>query len=168
MLTKEFIERYFLTEKQDGLMFLISAVIAIGLATFLFIKGTEGFGKGLSIVLVATSIWQLLIGYPALMHSDSHRVDMVYAYDMNPQLLKTAESQRLENRLKTLKYMRAIEATLFVAGVLLVVFNFPNPEAQLWFGIGLGLVFQMLVLFIMDHNAAKRAEQYWFYIRTMH
>jgi hypothetical protein len=168
MLTKEFIEKYFLTEKQDGLMLLISGGIAIALAAFLLIKGSENFGKGLAIVLILTSIWQILIGYPALMHSDSHRMDMVYAYDMNPTLLKTAESNRVESRIKTLKYMRAVEATLFLAGALLIILFYRHPERQLWFGVGLGLVLQMLVLFIMDHNAAKRAEQYWFYIKTMH
>jgi high-affinity Fe2+/Pb2+ permease len=56
---------------------------------------------------------------------------------------------------------------LFLAGALLIIFCYRHPERQLWFGVGLGLVLQMLVLFIMDHNAAKRAEQYWFYIKTM-
>jgi hypothetical protein len=167
MLTKEFIEKYFLTEKQDGLMLLISGGIAIALATFLLIKGSESFGKGLALVLILTSIWQILIGYPALMHTDNHRIEMVYAYDMNPPRLKTEESQRIESRIKTMKYMRAVESTLFLAGALLIIFCYRHPERQLWFGVGLGLVLQMLVLFIMDHNAAKRAEQYWFYIKTM-
>ncbi len=166
MLTKEYIEKYFLTEKQDGLMMMIAGLIVIALAIFLLIKGNDSFSKGVSIILVVTGIWQMIMGYPAFMHSDAYRIDIVYAYDMNPHILKNEELPRVEKTTKSLRNYRILEASLFLVGVALAIIFFSNEEKAIWYGIGLGLALQAMVIFIMDHFAAKRAEEYWFYLKT--
>ncbi len=166
MLTKEYIEKYFLTEKQDGLVMMIAGLIAIALAVFLLVKGNDSFSKGVCIILVITGICQMMMGYPGFMHSDAYRTDMVYAYDMNPNLLKDEELPRIEKTIMSIRNYRIIEASLFLIGIGLIVVFFSNEEKALWYGIGLGLSLQAMVIFIMDHFAAKRAEQYWFYLKT--
>lgn len=166
MLTKEYIEKYFLTEKQDGMMMMIAGLVAIALAIFLLIKGNDSFSKGVSIVLILTGIWQMMMGYPGFMHSDSHRTDMIYAYDMNPHVLKNEELPRVEKTIKSMRNYRILEACLFIIGAILIAIFFNNTEKAIWYGIGLGLSLQAMVIFIMDHFAAKRAEQYWFYLKT--
>ncbi len=166
MLTKEFIDKYFLTEKQDGLMMIIAGFVAIALAVFLLVKGNDNFSKGVCIILAVTGICQMMMGYPGFMHSDAHRADMIYAYDMNPHVLKNEELPRVEKTMRSIRNYRILEACLFLVGIALVMIFFTNEEKQLWYGIGLGLALQMLVVFIMDHFAAKRAEQYWFYLKT--
>lgn len=166
MLTKEYIEKYFLTEKQDGMMLIIAGGIAIALALFMLIKGNDSFSKGVCIILALTGIWQMVMGYPGFIHSDAHRIEMVYAYDMNPPKLKNEEMPRMERVIKSLRNSRIIEACFFFAGLVLVFLFFSNEERAIWYGIGLGLAIQAFVIFIMDQFAAKRAEQYWFYLKT--
>ncbi len=166
MLTKEFIEKYFLTEKQDGLMLMIAGTIAIGLAIFLLLKGSDSFSKGASISLIVTGLWQITAGYPGFMHSDAHRIEMIYAYDMNPSLLKNEETQRVNNVLKRMRMARIVEVVLFVIGGILCTVFFRQPERYLFFGIGAGLSLQVLLIFILDFFASRRTEQYWFYLKT--
>jgi len=166
MLTKEYIEKYFATEKQDGMMLIIAGIIAIALAIFLLIKGQDLFNRGVGIILIATGIWQMMMGYPGFMHSDAHRVDMVYAFDMNPGQLRSDELPRMERVLKSMRNYRIIEAVMFFIGLILVFIFFSNEERQLWYGVGLGLALQFMVVFIMDYYSGKRAEEYLMLLKT--
>lgn len=166
MLTKEYIEKYFLTEKQDGLMLMIAGVVAIALAVFLLIKGQDDVSKGISIVLIASGIWQMMMGYPGFMHSDAHRIEMVYAYDMNPEQLRAEEMPRIEKVLKSFRNYRIMEFSIFLIGLALIFIFFFNEEKQLWYGVGLGLSLQSFVVFILDYYAGKRTEEYLLYLKT--
>lgn len=166
MLTKEYIEKFFLTEKHDGIVMIIAGMIALALAIFFFVKGEQGMLKGVSIVLAITGAMQIAMGYPGFMHSDNHRVEMIYAFDMNPTQLKNEELPRMEKSIKSIRTYRIIELTAFFCGLVLVAIFITKPDRAIWFGVGLGLALQAFVIFFMDQAYAKRAEQYWFYLKT--
>jgi len=147
-------------------MLIIAGIIAIALAIFLLIKGQDDFYKGISIVLIGTGIWQMMIGYPGFMHSDAHRMGIVYAYDMNPNMLKEEELPRLEKSIKSIRNYKILELCFFLIGLILIIIFFSNEQRILWYGIGLGLSLQMMVMFIMDYFSGKRAEEYFFYLKT--
>lgn len=166
MLTKEYIEKYFLTEKNDGLVLIIAGALAVAVAIFLLVKGQENFSRGVAVILIISAIWQMIIGYPGFMHSDAHRIEMVYAYDMNPAQLKNEELPRMVNKVKGIRIYRWIEVMLFLTGVLLIALYFSREDKALWLGIGVGLTLQAMVLFIMDLYAGRRADEYLFYLKT--
>ncbi|MFT3749169.1 MAG: hypothetical protein QM768_12665 [Agriterribacter sp.] len=164
MLTKADIEQYFLSEKNAGLILMIAGVIAIiaAIAFLIFIK-TNMF-KGIAIPLMLLGIAQLAMGYSPYSKSDKQRIDNVYAFDMNPHKLKTAELPRMKKMLASVKLFLGIELAVLLAGIILIVVNKQNadggPSKDLWQGVGIALAIQALIFFSIDLFVFKGAKKY--------
>ena len=123
MLTKNDIEKYFMAEKQESLLFLIVGLVAIVLAAlFLFVYKSHFF-KGAATALIVIGLLQVVVGYAVYNRSDADRMRMVYAYDMNPFELKTVEIPRMQKVNSNFIVYKWIEVVLLAAGLLVVLYN---------------------------------------------
>src|SRR5437762_4412597 len=96
MFSKQDIEKYFLAEKQLGLLFIVVGAVAIVLAIIFFFLLKTSFYKGAAIPLLVIGLIQLIAGTTVYKRSDNDRIRNVYAYDMNPGQLKNEELPRMQ------------------------------------------------------------------------
>lgn len=160
MLTKTDIEKYFLAEKQGALMVLIIGAIAILIALIFFFVFKSNLFKGAAIPLIALGIMECVVGYSIHKRSDEERVKLVYAYDMNPQQLKTEELPRLQELNKRFVIYQAVEVGFVMAGIILMLLYNGISERSFWVGFGLCLVIQGVLLFGIETMAAQRTKEY--------
>jgi len=160
MFGKQEIEKYFLAEKQLGLLFIIIGCVAVVLAIIFYFFIKAPFYKGAAVSLLLIGLIQLLLGCTVYNRSDEDRARNVYAYDMNPGQLKNEELPRIKKVLYNFTIIKWVEMALVVAGLVLVFYYRGNAEKTFWYGLGLALTIQVLILFIGDVVAEKRAKLY--------
>ena len=160
MLTKADIEKYFIAEKQESLVFLVIGIAAIALALiFYFIIKTHVY-RGAAIPLLILGLVQSIAGYAVYVKSDDQRINHVYAYDMNPDQLKTVELTRMRKVQTNFLIYRSIEVGLIIVGFILFIL-FRNLEGKtFWMGLGITLTLMAAELFFADFIAAKRTSKY--------
>lgn len=164
MLTKTDIEQYFLSEKNISLFLLIAGAAAIIAAIVFLIFVKTNLYKGIAIPLIILGIAQIIMGYSAYSKSDKHRIDNVYAFDMNPGKLKNEELPRMQKMQGSVKLFLGVELAVLVAGIVLILANKNDPggiaSKALWLGIGIGLCIQALIFFSVDLFVLKNANRY--------
>ena len=160
MFSKPDIEKYFMAEKQESLLFLIIGIIALILAIAFFFFLKTNFYKGAAIPLVLIGLIQIVVGFTVYKRSDEDRVRNVYAYDMNPGQLKNEELPRMKTVIKNFAIYRWVEIVCVLGGALLIFYCKTNPEKALWYGLGVTLVIQAALMLGADYFAEKRAVQY--------
>jgi hypothetical protein len=160
MLTKSDIEKYFIAEKQESLVFLVIGIVAIVLALVLYFIVKTQLCRGLAIPLLVLGLVQAIAGYSVYLRSDDQRISQVYAYDMNPDQLKTTELTRMRKVKSNFILYRWIEIGLVIAGIILIFWFRNNPAQVFWFGFGISLALMSAELFFADYIAEKRAVYY--------
>jgi len=164
MLTKTDIEKYFIAEKQESLLFIVIGIIAI-IAAFVFLGILKNnFYRGAAIPLIAIGLIQIIVGYSVYKKSDADRINMVYAYDLNPTKIKNSELPRMEIVNKNFIIYRWLEIILAVTGLMLIVKFKSNAQFLIswsgnafWLGLGLFLAIQSFFMLGADYFAEKRA-----------
>ncbi|MFY7964885.1 MAG: hypothetical protein ACOVO1_08305 [Chitinophagaceae bacterium] len=164
MLTKIDIEKYFVAEKQESLLFLIIGIIAITCSIILITLSKTNFWKGIAVPLILIGLIQVIVGYTVYNRCDADRANNVYAFDMNPQLLQQKELPRMEVVNKNFVLYRYIEISLVIIGLFLIVKCRNNAittqswgGTAFWYGLGISLVAQSLIMLGADYFAEKRA-----------
>ena len=160
MLTKTLIEKYFLAEKQESLLFISIGIIAILLAILGWLYFKTAFWKGASIPFLAIALLQIIVGYTVYSRSDEQRVDMVYSLDMNPDQLTKVELPRMEVVNKNFVIYRWIEIVLVLVGMGLYVYFRENTPQEFWKGFGFALCLQAILMLGADYFAEQRALEY--------
>jgi len=160
MLTKTDIEKYFIAEKQVGLVFFVIGIVAVLLAIVFFFFLRTNFYKGAAIPLIVVGLLELIAGLTIYNKSDDDRIHNVYAFDMNPYELKEKELPRMQKITKTFSIYKWVEVVLAVTGIVLIVLYRRTPERAFWFGLGITLTLQALITFSADYLAEKRAQIY--------
>jgi hypothetical protein len=160
MFSKPDIEKYFLAEKQENLLFLVIGIIALILAIAFFFFLKTNFYKGAAVPLVLIGLIQIVAGYTVYKRSDGDRIKNVYAYDMNPYQLKTEELPRMKTVNKNFAIYRWIEIVCILGGALLIFYFKTNPDKAFWYGLGMTLVIQAALMLGADYFAEKRAQVY--------
>jgi hypothetical protein len=160
MLTKTDIEKYFIAEKQESLLFLIVGVVAILLAITFYFFLKNNFYKGAAIPLLIVGLMQLIVGYTVYARSDKQRIDNVYSFDMNPGKLKNEELPRMKTVNKNFVIYRWIEIALLTIGIGLILYYNDNNAKTFLFGVGLTLAIQSALMLGADYFAEKRAKVY--------
>lgn len=167
MFSKTEIEKYFLAEKQESLLFIIVGIIAVILAFVFFFGIKTNFYKGAAVPLLTVGLLLGVIGYTVYARSDADRKRNVYAYDMNLGEIKDKEIPRMEKVMKNFVICRYVEICLAMAGIILVCY-FNNKEAQFfWKGVGLTLVIMALLALAADYFAEKRGHDYLDGLKTL-
>jgi len=160
MFSKTEIEKYFLAEKQESLLFMVIGILAIILAFVFFFGVKTNFYKGAAVPLLTVGMLFGIIGYTVYGRSDADRKRNVYAYDMNPSEIKDKEIPRMEKVMKNFVIYRYLEICLAIAGIILVYY-FNNKEARFfWKGVGLTLAIMALLALAADYLAEKRGHDY--------
>jgi len=160
MFTKADIEKYFLAEKQGSLLFLILGVIAILLAVAFYFFLKNNFYKGAAIPLLVIGLIQVVAGYTVYARSDKQRIDNVYVYDMNPGKLRNEELPRMKTVNKNFLIYKWIEIALLITGIFLIIYFKSNEAKTFWFGLGVTLAIESVLMFSADFFAEKRAKIY--------
>src|SRR5580765_7553280 len=159
MLTKADIEKYFVAEKQESLVFLVIGIIAVVLALIFYFAVKPPVYKGAALPLLILGLVQAVAGYAVYVRSDDQRVSQVYAYDMNPDQLKTIELTRMRKVKTNFLIYRWVEIGVLIAGIALIVIFRTEPKT-FWLGLGITLTLMAAELFIADFIAERRAVFY--------
>lgn len=160
MFTKADIEKYFLAEKTLATIFMVLGAIAIIVAIVFFFVMKTSWYKGAAIPFFLVGILQLAASYTVFKKADNDRKSLVYAYDMNPSLLKEKELPRMEKVNTTFNILLGVEIAFVVIGLGLF-FWFKNDSSKtFWTGLGIALAIQGTITFVADLTAKKRAVAY--------
>ena len=167
MLTKTDIEKYFIAEKQASLLFLIIGIVAIIIAIILVLVYKNNFWRGAAIPLITIGLIQIIVGFTIYKRSDADRVRVVYAYDLNPNDLRAKELPRIQTVNKNFIVYKWIEIALILIGTILII-KFKSTAVYennwignaFWYGLGIALTLQSLLVLSSDYFAEKRALNY--------
>lgn len=160
MFTKTDIEKYFTGEKNESLVFLSLGIAGVIAAIVFFFALKTNFYKGAAIPLLLIGLLLGIVGFTVYNRSDNDRKRNTYAYDMNPQELKTKELPRMQTVLKNFVIYRWLEIVLAITGIVLF-FYFRNNAAQtFWKGLGLTLTIMALIALTADYFAEARGKIY--------
>ena len=160
MFSKTDIEKYFLAEKQESLLFIIIGIIGLILALVFFFGLKTNFYKGAAVPLVAIGLLMSIAGYTVYARSDNDRKRNVYAYDMNPGDIKEKEIPRMEKVMKNFILYRYSEIILLVLGIVFFVYCRNDELKIFWKGFGLTLAILTAVALSADYFAEKRGHEY--------
>ena len=167
MLTKTDIEKYFIAEKQESLLFLGIGIAAIIIALLgVFVWKTQ-FWKGASIPFILIAALQIIAGFTVYNRSDADRIRVVYALTMNPDDLKEKELPRMETVNKNFVIYRYVEIALLLVGVVLIALYKNNIDKQFIYGIAVALAIQAALMLGADFFAEKRALIYTAQLKEM-
>lgn len=160
MFTKAGIEKYFMAEKQESLLFVLIGVTGILSAIVFLFFLKSGFYKGAALPLLLVGLLLAVVGYTVYKRSDDDRKRNVYAYDLNPSELKEKETPRMETVMKNFVIYRWVEIILLLAGLGLYIYFMRDLSNDFWRGLGLGLAIMALLALTADFFAEKRGRIY--------
>jgi membrane protein YdbS with pleckstrin-like domain len=158
-----FIYRYFSGEKQESLLFLIVGIVAVILAVvfWFFIKTNPSFYKGVAIPLLAIGLIQMIVGYTVYSRTDDQRKDIAYKIGIDPvSLVKQTELPRMKKVMKNFVIYRWIEIAFIIAGLILIFLFRSDPDKTFWYGLGVALALQAMIMLGADYFAEKRGKIY--------
>lgn len=160
MFSKADIEKYFIAEKQESLLFILIGLAGILTAAIFFFFLKSGFYKGAAIPLLLIGCLLGTVGYTVYKRSDDDRKRNVYAFDMNPSALREKEIPRMETVMKNFVVYRWVEIILLLAGAFLYYYFCRVKQDAFWCGLGLGLAVMALLALTADYFAEKRGHVY--------
>lgn len=160
MFIKAEIEKYFMAEKQESLIFGLIGLTALLVAAAFFFLWKTNFAKGAAIPLLVIGLLQAVVGYAVYSKSDEQRISNVYAADMNPGKLRNEELPRMRAVTKNLVIYRFVEILFILGGIALAVIFRNQPAKSFLSGLGLSLAIQSLLILGADSLAGKRAVIY--------
>jgi hypothetical protein len=160
MFTKTQIEKYFVAEKQESLLFLIIGMLALVIALYFIFFMKSSYFKGASIPLFIVGFIQISVGWTVFKRCDSDRSAAIYAYDMNPGFFKEKEYPRMTIVNRRFVVYRWVEMALAGIGIIML-FYFTSDSSKLFFtGLAMTLTIQSLFMLCADFFAEKRALKY--------
>ena len=158
-----FIYKYFIAEKQESLLFLIIGIAAILLAVvfWFFIKSNPSFFKGAAIPLLAIGLIQMVVGYTVYSRTDKQKKDIAYNIGIEPvSFVKQTELPRMEKVMTNFVIYRWVEIAFIITGLVLIFLFKSNPDKSFWYGLGIGLAIQALIMLGADYFAERRGKVY--------
>ena len=158
-----FIYKYFIAEKQESLLFLIVGVVAVLLAVvcWFFIKSNPIFFKGAVIPLLAIGLIQMVVGYSVYSRTDKQKADIAYNIGMEPvNYVKQTELPRMKTVMKNFVIYRWVEIAFIITGLVLIFLFKSNPDKSFWYGFGIALAIQAILMLGADYFAEKRGKVY--------
>jgi uncharacterized membrane protein len=158
-----FIYKYFIAEKQESLLFLIVGIVAILLAVifWFFVKSNPSFFKGAAIPLLAIGLIQIAVGYSVYSRTDKQKANIAYNIGMEPvAYVKQTEQPRMKTVMKNFVIYRWVEIAFIITGLVLIFLFRLNPDRSFWYGFGVALAIQAIIMLGADYFAEKRGKLY--------
>jgi hypothetical protein len=146
---------YFVGEKQESMLFMLAALLAMGLALWLWAHGHRLRWMALPLVVVA--LMQLVVGVTIFARTDAQLAKLSTQLVSAPVEFKQAETERMQTVMANFKLYKSVELALLVLGVCLIAF-FSKWDATT--GVGLGLVVQAGFTLALDLFAEARGQAY--------
>lgn len=144
-------------------MFLIVGIVALLLAVvfWFFIKSNPSFFKGAAIPLLAIGLIQLVVGYTVYSRTDKQKTDVAYNLGMEPvNYVKQTEQPRMKTVMKNFVIYRWVEIAFIITGLVLIFLFRSNPDKSFWYGFGVALAIQAIIMLGADYFAEKRGKVY--------
>lgn len=160
MFSKADIEKYFIAEKQESLLFIIIGVAAIILAAVFFFGLRTSFYKGAALPLLVVGLLLGIVGYTVYTRCDKDRIRVVYDYGMGPANIRDKEVPRMEKVMKNFAIYRYTEIVLALIGIGLFFYFNKNETQVFWKGFGLALCIMALIALTADYFAEQRGDNY--------
>ncbi|MFT3982185.1 MAG: hypothetical protein QM687_17075 [Ferruginibacter sp.] len=160
MFTKTDIEKYFIAEKNLGLLFIIIGIVGIIAAVIFFFVMKTNWHKGAAIPFLLIGLFQLSVGYKVYSTADNQRKAAAYAYDMNPSELTQKELPKMETALKSINTFIVIEAVLLLAGIGLFIAFKKDPSKIFWAGLGMALFIEAALCLFSELTAKAKTQEY--------
>ncbi len=113
------ISNYFNGEKNESLLFVITGIIGIALASYFFIKIKQPFYSGLSYSLVAIAIIQLAVGINIYLRSPKDIARVSQQVQVGNTKIQIEEIPRMQKVMKSFIFIKWIEIVLIVTGILM-------------------------------------------------
>ena len=158
-----FIYKYFIVEKQESLLFLIVGIAAVLLTAifWFFIKSDPSLFKGAAIPLLAIGLIQIVVGYSVYSRTDKQKADIAYNIGMEPvAYVKQTEQPRMKTVMKNFVIYRWVEIAFIITGLILIFLFKSNPDKSFWYGFGVALAIQAVIMLGADFFAEKRGKIY--------
>ncbi len=158
-----FIYKYFIAEKQESLLFLIIGIVAVLLASvfWFFIKSNPSFFKGAAIPLLAIGLIQIVVGYTVYSRTDKQQKDIAYNIGIEPvSFVKQTELPRMKKVIINFVVYRWVEIAFIITGLALIIVFKSNPDKSFWYGLGIALAIQAVLMLGADYFAEKRGKVY--------
>lgn len=160
MFTKVDIEKYYLAEKNIGLLFLIVGIVSLVACILFFFVMKTNWHKGAAVPFLLIGLFQLYQGYNVYKNADKYRKAAVYAYDMNPQALKEKELPKMEKAVKSMTTFMVIEAILLVAGIGLFIYFKKDSTKLFWAGLGMALFIEAALCLFVEITVRSKTSVY--------
>jgi len=158
-----FIYKYFVAEKQESLLFLIFGIAAImlGIIFLLFTKSNPSFYRGAALPLLVIGIVQCTVGFTVYSRSNRQMKDVAYNMGIEPAMYaRQTELPRMEKVMKNFVIYRWMEIAFLIAGVLLIFLFRSDPGKAFWYGLGITLAIQAILMLGADFFAEQRGQEY--------
>ena len=159
MFTKNDIDNYFITYRQEHLFLLLLAAVALVVAIVLYFGIKKHFYKGLAIALASFSILFFTTSFSEFKRADRLRVVNTYNYDLHPEYLKGKELQRIAAVKKTINIEFNLGIVIMLAGFALYFYAVKNKHTAYLQGMAIGIVFMVgiaaITFFVMKNNIVK-------------
>ncbi len=124
---------YFVGEKQESVLFMLAALMALGLAFWLWTQGHRLRLMALPLVVVA--LMQLVVGVTIFARTDAQLAKLSTQLVSAPAEFKQAETDRMQTVMANFKLYKSVELALLVLGAYLVLgglYLVVMPLALLW------------------------------------
>jgi drug/metabolite transporter (DMT)-like permease len=161
MLSKLELERYFSSEKQIGLIFIVFSLLAIVVACYLFFMQKTDLLKGFAIPVLLLGILFLTQGRTLHGRADGLRVANVQALESKPGDIRDKELPRIRKVLQDIAGYRLLEIGLFAVAALLAFYlKSKKPEWSFWYGLTLSLSIMAICSHGLNFMVKKQARDY--------
>jgi drug/metabolite transporter (DMT)-like permease len=160
MFTRADIEKYFLAEKQESMLFIIIGIAAIVAAGIFYLAVKSPGFRGAAFPLLIIGVIQIAVGYTVYSRADAQRKDIVYKLDMNPDSLRDREIPRMEAVMRNFTLYRWVEIALLLVGISLALQAKIKVNNPFVLGLGLALALQAALMLGADYFAEKRGAEY--------
>ncbi len=152
----EFIDNYFFQEKIESLIFIILGLISISVALFFFTIIKYSLYKGVACVFLLIGFFQFCVGITVFNKALNDRDGVETLVIKKTQTINNNELTCMPKVVNSFWHYKLIEITFIVLGFFMFL-KFKKLTQQFYKGIGLGLVIQGSILFVLNLVAQSRA-----------
>lgn len=149
------IHEYFIAERNQSFVFIILASAGL-IFSFYFLILSNTFYNGLGWSLITFAIIKLITGVNKFYKTKNLDNKMMSFLKSSKKSIKNIEIPRIKKLSGNFKYYRYVEIVLILFGLLLFVFS----NNSFWEGIGLGLIIECGILYIINYMGVYRNIEY--------
>lgn len=160
MFTKEAIDNYFISYRQEHLFLLLLAAVALIAAVVLYFGYKKDLHKGIAIGLCSFAILFFTTSFTEYKRADRLRVLNTYNYDLHPEYLKGKEMKRIDSLKQKIKTELLIAIGFVLFGFGLFFYAAKNLQSKYLQGIALSVLFMAGVAATTFYVMQKNVLQY--------